>query len=71
MSTIAGVSELRNWRKSRRSIANGDCAEVASSADAVFIRDTKNRSQHALSYPAVSWHSFVAAIQAGALDSLS
>jgi hypothetical protein len=68
MSNAAGVSELRNWRKSGRSIANGDCAEVASSASVVFVRDTKDVSQLTLSYPAASWHSFVTAARAGVFD---
>lgn len=71
MSTLAGLPELLNWRKPGRSIANGDCAEVASAAAAILVRDTKDRSQHTLSYPAASWHSFVTAIRAGDLDLLS
>ena len=70
MSMPAGVPDLRNWRKSGHSIANGDCAEVASAAAGVFVRDTKDQDQFTLCYPARSWRSFVAAVRTGALDSL-
>ncbi len=70
MSMPAGVSELRNWRKSGRSIANGDCAEVASSAVGVFVRDTKDQEHLTLCYPARSWQSFVSALRTGTFDSL-
>lgn len=71
MSMPTGVPELRNWRKSERSIANGDCAEVASSATGVFIRDTKDQAQLTLRYPASSWRSFVSAVRTGAYDSFN
>jgi len=71
MSMPAGVPELRNWRKSGRSIANGDCAEVASSAAGVFVRDTKDQEQLTLCYSASSWRTFVSAVRTGTLDSLS
>jgi hypothetical protein len=71
MSTPAGPLALCNWRKSGRSIANGDCAVVASSAAGVFVRDTKDQEQKTLCYPASSWQSFVTAVRTGALDSLS
>ena len=42
-----------NWRKSSYSGANGgECVEVASTADAVMVRDTTDRGGHALSVPA-------------------
>lgn len=71
MSMPTGVPELCNWRKSERSIANGDCAEVASSATGVFIRDTKDQAQLTLCYPASSWRSFVSAVRTGAYDSFN
>ena len=67
----AGVPELRNWRKAERSIANGDCAEVASSTAGVFVRDTRDQEQLTLCYPANSWRSFVGAVRTGTFDSLS
>jgi hypothetical protein len=71
MSMPAGVSELRNWRKSGHSVANGDCAEVASSSTTgVFVRDTRDQNQLTLCYPADSWRSFVTAVRTGTLNSL-
>ena len=58
------------WRKSTRSIANGDCAEVASSSDGVAIRDTKDRSKLALRYPANSWRMFVSDVRSGTFDAI-
>lgn len=71
MSMPAGVPELRNWRKSGRSIANGDCAEVASSVAGVFVRDTKDQEHLTLCYPASSWRTFVSAVRTGTFGSLS
>jgi Domain of unknown function (DUF397) len=65
MSMPAGVSELSNWRKSERSIANGECAEIASSTAGVFVRDTKDRERLTLCYTATSWRSFVGAVRTG------
>lgn len=72
MSMPAGVPELRNWRKSGRSIANGDCAEVATSPVAgVFVRDTVDREHLTLCYSASSWRTFVSSVRTGTFDSLS
>ena len=71
MSMPAGVSELRNWRKSGRSIANGECAEVASSVAGVFVRDTQDQEHLTLCYSVSSWRTFVSAVRTGTFDSLS
>jgi hypothetical protein len=50
-----------NWRTATYSGANGgECVEVASAADAVMVRDTKNREGGTLSVPASAWRAFVA-----------
>jgi hypothetical protein len=59
-----------DWRKSTRSIANGDCAEVATLPNGIAVRDTKDRDKLMLNYPADSWRSFVAHVTAGAFDTL-
>ena len=42
-----------NWRTATYSGANGgECVEVANAADAVMVRDTKNREGGTLSVPA-------------------
>jgi hypothetical protein len=50
-----------NWRTATYSGANGgECVEVASAADAVMVRDTKNRESGILSVPASAWRAFIA-----------
>jgi Domain of unknown function (DUF397) len=53
-----------NWRTASYSGANGgECVEVASAADAVIVRDTKDRNGKALNVPASAWRAFIAAIK--------
>lgn len=56
------------WRKSSRSNNNGACVEVRRIADAVQIRDTKDRTGPMLSFPAHAWHGFVAGVHNGEFD---
>jgi hypothetical protein len=50
-----------NWRTAAYSGANGgECVEVANAADAVMVRDTKNREGGTLSVPASAWRAFIA-----------
>ena len=49
------------WRKSRHSVANGNCVQVAVSSDAVMIRDSADSEGPVISYPAAAWRAFVAA----------
>ncbi|WFE42625.1 DUF397 domain-containing protein [Micromonospora sp. WMMD998] len=53
------------WRKSSRSGGEGDCVEVAGFADAVGVRDTKDRQGPTLSVAPASWTRFVAATRTG------
>jgi hypothetical protein len=66
MSTI----DLTNapWHKSSRSTGNGNCVEVAVVADAVAVRDTKDRSGPALLVPSTGWQSFLDGVKAGEFD---
>lgn len=53
-----------NWRKSLRSIANGECVEVAAAAQQqVAVRDSTNPDGARLAYPAQSWRAFVARVK--------
>jgi hypothetical protein len=53
-----------NWRTASYSGANGgECVEVASAAEAVMVRDTKNRDGGMLCVPASTWRAFIATIK--------
>ena len=53
-----------NWRTASYSGANGgECVEVASTDEAVMVRDTKNRAEATLSVPASAWQAFIAAMK--------
>jgi Domain of unknown function (DUF397) len=59
-----------NWRKARRSMNNGNCTEVATTAGMVAVRDSKDPQGQVLFYPATSWVSFLNAASNGRFDSL-
>jgi hypothetical protein len=40
-----------------------NCVEVASNKVAIHVRDTKNRNQGILSFPATAWEDFIRAVQ--------
>jgi Domain of unknown function (DUF397) len=61
--------ERFDWRKSKRSMNNGNCAEVATAAGVVAVRDSKDPQGPVLRYPIASWISFLAAARKGDLDS--
>jgi Domain of unknown function (DUF397) len=52
-------SRQLSWRKSRRSMNNGDCVEVAPANGKILVRDSKNPAGPALAYPATVWREFV------------
>ena len=60
------------WRKSRRSVHNGACVEVAqtASARAVTVRDSVDPSGPQVRYPRRAWLSFITDAKRGTLDSL-
>jgi Domain of unknown function (DUF397) len=51
-------SELK-WRKSRRSLTNGECVEVAHAEGWVAVRDSKNPDGVMLTYSTDAWSSFI------------
>jgi hypothetical protein len=50
------------WRKSAHSGTNGNCVEVANTADGVAVRDTADRAGVVLQVPAAEWNRFKAAL---------
>jgi hypothetical protein len=61
---------LLNWRKSAYSISGGNCAEVASAADVIIVRDSQDPETLVLRYPAASWRSFLDAARTGRFDAI-
>jgi hypothetical protein len=49
--------EITRWRKSRRSVANGQCVEVGADG-AVLVRDTQDRDGTVLAVSAGAWREF-------------
>jgi hypothetical protein len=60
-----------NWRKSARSVAGGNCTEIAAAAGFVVVRDSMDPDTRVLRYPASSWVSFVRAARTGRFDVVS
>lgn len=59
------------WRKSRYSMNNGNCVEVASAAEVIMVRDSASRDALILSYSAQAWKAFVDGVKAGISSKLS
>lgn len=51
-----------NWHKSSHSGDNGDCVEVASSTEAVAVRDSKAPHTGHLHVPPAAWGAFLSAL---------
>ena len=56
------------WRKSTRSGAAGHCVEIASTASAVYVRDSKDVAGPVLEFGTRGWAEFIAGIRAGTFD---
>jgi len=59
---------MNEWRKARRSIANGNCVEVRPINGVVVVRDSKNPTGSMLAYSAQSWRAFTLAARQGRFD---
>jgi hypothetical protein len=57
-----------NWRKARRSVNNGACAEVASTAGTVVVRDSTDPFGPKLAYSVESWRMFARQARLGGFD---
>lgn len=68
MSLTGDDSRVGEWRKARRSIANGECVEVAPVPGNIAVRDSMDPNSLILQYPASSWRFFLAAAKKGEYD---
>jgi Domain of unknown function (DUF397) len=68
MTTEETPIDMALWRKSRRSIGNGACVEIAPASGAVAVRDSTDRVGPVLRYCAPAWHSFIADAKIGNFD---
>lgn len=57
-----------NWRTSSYSGTEGNCVEVALTADAALVRNTKNRAGGTLRMALDAWADLVSEVKAGRLD---
>ena len=57
------------WRKSSFSGGNGgDCVEVATLADGIAMRDSKDRTGPVLTFALDEWAAFTAGVREGQFD---
>jgi hypothetical protein len=56
------------WRRSRLSMANGNCVEAAQDQDGVSVRDSSDRAGTVLRYSAGAWKNFIIDAKAGKFD---
>lgn len=68
MSLSGNGLEAAAWRKTRRSIGNGECVEVAPLVGTVGVRDSVDPRGPVLQYSAGSWRSFIVATKQGNFD---
>jgi hypothetical protein len=70
MSLNRDELQVSGWRKARRSVATGECVEVAPVLGSIVVRDSMNPEGSILQYSAASWHSFLTAAKKGNFDTL-
>lgn len=61
--------QIAGWRKALRSVATGECVEVAPVTGDIVVRDSMNPDGPVLLYSAESWRSFLIAAKRGNFDS--
>jgi hypothetical protein len=49
-----------SWRKSRRSVNNGACVEIASARTAIMVRDSVDPTGATIRCSAKAWQAFIA-----------
>jgi hypothetical protein len=68
MSMDPYVGSVATWRKSRHSMTNGNCVEIAADSDSIFVRDSANRAEAAIRYSSRAWRAFLADARVGNYD---
>jgi Domain of unknown function (DUF397) len=68
MPLMNAALALGEWRKSRRSMGNGNCVEISSVIGGVAVRDSKNPVGPVLRYSATSWLAFTREARLGHFD---
>lgn len=64
MSSLTGPDVSgAGWRKSHRSMNNGNCVEAASIPAGVVVRDSAKPKDAVLFYPAGAWRAFIATVK--------
>jgi hypothetical protein len=66
--TSARETDELCWRKSSRSAGNGACVEMAFTADAVAVRDSKDPDGPRLRFDQGAWRDFISSVRTGAFD---
>jgi hypothetical protein len=56
------------WRKSRRSMGNGNCVEISTAGSAVIVRDSKDPAGPVIAYSPGSWRAFAREARLGRFD---
>lgn len=59
------MQRFTNWRKSSRSVDQGNCVEVAVTPESVGVRDAKDRAAGHFTVARQDWQTFVAQIKSG------
>lgn len=64
----ASERPFAGWRKSTRSADNGACVEVATVADEVGLRDSKDPCGTLLIFDGAVWRAFLRDVKGGTFD---
>jgi hypothetical protein len=71
MSMDPNVGSVATWRKSRRSVTNGNCVEIAADSDSIFVRDSASRTEATIRYSSHAWGAFLADAKVGKYDAVA